>query len=248
MNRRSGPAADDLGEQHLDVAAQLERAGPRCPAGSWCRHGSLQRKKWACAHFRTAWPAPGRLRKLSGEDSTARQARGRHGRGRGTAAYRAGMDDVTRSDPDAAVDAFLLGLGGDTRRVAAGEWGLTLEAAGWPLHVGVALRDGLLRAQAEVAGPGQIDPHVLLRWNRELPLVRFSHTRRRRGLGPGRPAGRGGHARSGSTGFSGCWCGWRRRRARPWPDPRAGLRPAELPRGICTVSAADEPAGTTAPR
>ena len=69
-----------------------------------------------------------------------------------------------------------LRLEGDQRRVAAGEWGLTVDAAGWPLHVGVALRDGLLRAQAEVVGPGRIDPHVLLHWNRSLPLVRFSHT------------------------------------------------------------------------
>ena len=66
--------------------------------------------------------------------------------------------------------------GGDCRRVAPGEWGLTVDAAGWPLHVGVAIRDGLLRAQAEVLGPDAIDPHVLLRWNRDLPLVRFSHT------------------------------------------------------------------------
>lgn len=86
------------------------------------------------------------------------------------------MDDLPASEPHATVHAFLLALGGDVRRVADGEWGLTLEAAGWPLHVGIAIRDGLLRAQAEVAAPDQIDPHVLLRWNRDLPLVRFSHT------------------------------------------------------------------------
>jgi hypothetical protein len=79
-------------------------------------------------------------------------------------------------DPAAAVDAYLDALDGDTRRVAPGEWGLTVEAGGWPLHVGIVLRDGLLRAQAEVAGPGQLDPHVLLRWNRDLPIARFSHT------------------------------------------------------------------------
>ena len=75
-----------------------------------------------------------------------------------------------------AVDAYLGTLEGETRRVADGEWGLTVDAAGWPLHVGVALRDGLLRAQAEVVGAGAIDPHVLLHWNRGLPLVRFSET------------------------------------------------------------------------
>ena len=74
------------------------------------------------------------------------------------------------------VDAYIEGLEGETRRVAEGEWGLSLEAAGWPLHVGVALRDGLLRAQAEVLQAGAIDPHVLLHWNRGLPLARFTET------------------------------------------------------------------------
>ena len=74
------------------------------------------------------------------------------------------------------VDRYLGSLEGETRRVAEGEWGLSVDAAGWPLHVGVALRDGLLRAQAEVVGAGQIDPHVLLHWNRGLPLARFTET------------------------------------------------------------------------
>lgn len=82
---------------------------------------------------------------------------------------------ATETDAAAAVEAYLETLEGETRRVAAGEWGLTVDAAGWPLHVGVALRDGLLRAQAEVLQPGRIDDHVLLHWNRSLPLVRFSH-------------------------------------------------------------------------
>lgn len=77
----------------------------------------------------------------------------------------------------AVVDDFVASLDGDTRRVADGEWGITVDAAGWPLHVGLALRDGLLRAQAEVAGPGALEPEDLLRWNRQVPFVRFSHTR-----------------------------------------------------------------------
>ena len=81
------------------------------------------------------------------------------------------------SDLPSVVDDFIAGLDGDTRRVAYAEWGITLEAAGWPLHVGVALRDGLLRAQAHVAGADQLEPHQLLVWNRQVPLVRFSHTR-----------------------------------------------------------------------
>jgi hypothetical protein len=83
---------------------------------------------------------------------------------------------ATESGAAAAIETYLEALEGETRRVAAGEWGLTVDAAGWPLHVGVALRDGLLRAQAEVVEPGRIDDHVLLHWNRSLPLVRFSHT------------------------------------------------------------------------
>jgi hypothetical protein len=79
--------------------------------------------------------------------------------------------------PQDTVERYLASLeGGQTRRVAAGEWGLTVDAGGWPLHVGVAIRDGLLRAQAEVVRAGSLDPHALLRWNRGLPHVRFTHT------------------------------------------------------------------------
>jgi hypothetical protein len=84
------------------------------------------------------------------------------------------------TDLRTVVDTFISGLDGETRRVSPDEWGLTVDASGWPLHVGVALRDGLLRAQAEVAGAGQLDEHQLLWWNRQLPLVRFSHGRDRR--------------------------------------------------------------------
>jgi hypothetical protein len=83
---------------------------------------------------------------------------------------------ATETDAAAAIETYLEALDGETRRVAASEWGLSVDAAGWPLHVGVALRDGLLRAQAEVLEPGRIDDHVLLHWNRSLPLVRFSHS------------------------------------------------------------------------
>src|SRR5436305_14926292 len=83
---------------------------------------------------------------------------------------------ATEADAAAAVEAYLATLEGDTRRVAATEWGLTVDAAGWPLHVGVAMRGGLVRAQAEVIEPQRVDDHVLLHWNRSLPLVRFSHT------------------------------------------------------------------------
>ena len=78
--------------------------------------------------------------------------------------------------PHAVVDRYLAALDGETRRVAESEWGVSVEAGGWPLHVGIAVRDGLLRAQAQVVDAGRIEPAALLRWNRSLPLVRFSHT------------------------------------------------------------------------
>ena len=51
-----------------------------------------------------------------------------------------------------------------------------MEAGGWPLHVGLAYRDGLLRAQAEVLPPDALSDHELLFRNRSLVLVRFAHT------------------------------------------------------------------------
>jgi hypothetical protein len=81
------------------------------------------------------------------------------------------------SDPRTVIDGYVAALDGETRRVAFAEWGITVDAGGWPLHVGVAIRDGVLRAQAHVIEPGRIDPHDLLRWNRQVPFLRFAHTR-----------------------------------------------------------------------
>ena len=83
------------------------------------------------------------------------------------------MPDATVAD---AVEAALRRAGVSWRRVAPGEWGLVAEAAGWDLHVGIAVRNGLLAAQAEVLPPGRADPHALLRRNRRLRMVRFAHT------------------------------------------------------------------------
>jgi hypothetical protein len=74
------------------------------------------------------------------------------------------------------VDHYLRTLEAESRRVSETEWGLTVEAAGWPLHIGIALRDGLLRAQAEVLGPDQVPDHELLFRNRSLVFVRYAHT------------------------------------------------------------------------
>ncbi|MDQ5808852.1 MAG: hypothetical protein M3320_09270, partial [Actinomycetota bacterium] len=71
---------------------------------------------------------------------------------------------------------FLGSLEAPSRQVAPGEWGLTVDAAGWPLHVGLAFRDGLLRVQCEAVGPGQVGEHELLFRNRGLVLVRYAHT------------------------------------------------------------------------
>ena len=74
-----------------------------------------------------------------------------------------------------AVERCLARAGAPWRTVAPGEWGLDAQAGGWPLAVGLALRGGLLRAQAEVLAPGRSDPHVLLHRNRRTVLVRLSH-------------------------------------------------------------------------
>ena len=89
-------------------------------------------------------------------------------------AYRWGMQRESYGATAAVIRAFLAGLDGEVRQVSETEWGLTLDAAGWPLDLGMSIRDGLLRAQAEVVEAGQIDSDRLLRWNRNLPLVRFS--------------------------------------------------------------------------
>ncbi len=78
--------------------------------------------------------------------------------------------------PTATVDAYLEGLtDAEWRRVAEGEWGITLEAAGWPLHIGLAWRDGMLRVQTEALAPDRVGDHELLYRNRSLVLVRYAH-------------------------------------------------------------------------
>jgi Putative bacterial sensory transduction regulator len=77
------------------------------------------------------------------------------------------------------IEQALAQSGARWRRVADGEWGLTVPAGGFDLHVGLALRGGMLAAQAEVLAAewaGAIGEHALLRRNRTLRLVRFSHT------------------------------------------------------------------------
>jgi hypothetical protein len=81
------------------------------------------------------------------------------------------------SETRSVADAYFASLGAAGRRVADGEWGVTIDdVSGWPLHVGIRLRDGFLRAQAEVVGSGQIADHELLFRNRTLRVVRLAHT------------------------------------------------------------------------
>lgn len=82
------------------------------------------------------------------------------------------MDSATER-----VAHFMSSLESEVREVAPGEWGLVLDAAGYILNVGVAIRGMLLRAQAAVLPPGVIDPHQLLYWNRQAPLVSFAENR-----------------------------------------------------------------------
>jgi hypothetical protein len=76
--------------------------------------------------------------------------------------------------PADRVAQFMASLDGQVREIAPGEWGLVLEAAGFELDVGVMIRGPLLRAQAPVLPAGVIDPHQLLYWNRQAPLVCFA--------------------------------------------------------------------------
>ena len=81
------------------------------------------------------------------------------------------------------VDSYVSALPGDARRVAHGEWGVTVapgQAAGWPLEVGLRLADGLLTARAHaLSNSDGVDPWMLLWWNRSTRHVRFACTQSR---------------------------------------------------------------------
>lgn len=79
------------------------------------------------------------------------------------------------------VDCYVAALpGASGRRLARGEWGLTVaaqQAAGWPLDVGLRLSQGLLTARAHALdSPTGLDPWMLLWWNRQTRLARFGAT------------------------------------------------------------------------
>ncbi|MBA2764411.1 MAG: YbjN domain-containing protein, partial [Thermoleophilaceae bacterium] len=82
--------------------------------------------------------------------------------------------------PDLVAE-YLASLPGATRVLGPRQWGVTVDsdqAGGWPLDIGLRVRDGLLLAQAPVAEQGErLDPWLFLHWNRQTRLVRFSATR-----------------------------------------------------------------------
>ncbi len=73
------------------------------------------------------------------------------------------------------LDEVLAGAGLQARALGAGHRGFRAEAGGRALDVGVAVRGAVLLAQAEVAGPGLLDPHDLLHDHRKRVFARFSH-------------------------------------------------------------------------
>ena len=81
------------------------------------------------------------------------------------------------------VDSYLVSFDGACRRVAEGEWGLTVpadSAGGWPLEIGLRISEGMLRAQAPAASFDEaLDPWMLLWWNRQTRYIRFACTRSR---------------------------------------------------------------------
>jgi hypothetical protein len=70
-----------------------------------------------------------------------------------------------------------------TRRLAHTEWGITIpgdDTAGDPIEASLRIADGLLRVQAiALHAGGELDPWMLLWWNRQTRLVRFGCTRSR---------------------------------------------------------------------
>ena len=84
--------------------------------------------------------------------------------------------------PAEVIDAYV-GRSSGGRRLSGSEWGLTVpaeEAAGEPLEVGVSIADDLVRASAAALPQGsELDPWMLLWWNRQARLVRYGSTRTR---------------------------------------------------------------------
>jgi hypothetical protein len=86
----------------------------------------------------------------------------------------------------AAIDVigeYVEALPGSSRRLADGEWGVTVaaeQAGGWALDVGIRLVEGMVQAKAlALTSPDGLDPWMLLWWNRQTRYVRFGCTQGR---------------------------------------------------------------------
>jgi Putative bacterial sensory transduction regulator len=82
------------------------------------------------------------------------------------------------------VDAYLASVDSlGVRRLAHTEWGLTVpgdDAGGGPIEASMRISDGLLRVQAlALHAASDLDPWMLLWWNRQTRIVRFGCTRSR---------------------------------------------------------------------
>jgi len=75
-----------------------------------------------------------------------------------------------------AVEGYLRGLEASWRRLADGEWGLTIEdVSGRPCTCAWRCATASLRAQAQALEPDHVDDHELLHPNRGLVLARYTH-------------------------------------------------------------------------
>jgi hypothetical protein len=80
------------------------------------------------------------------------------------------------------VDTYLSSMPGlRARRLAHGEWGITIpgeSVSGEPVEASLRVSDSLLRAQAlALHAASDLDPWMLLWWNRQTRLVRFGCSR-----------------------------------------------------------------------
>ena len=82
------------------------------------------------------------------------------------------------------VEAYLDSIPGlSTRRLAHAEWGIVIpgeSVGGDPIEASMRIADSLLRVQAlALHAAGDLDPWMLLWWNRQTRIVRFGCTRSR---------------------------------------------------------------------
>ena len=80
------------------------------------------------------------------------------------------------------VDAYLASVEAlDVRRLAHTEWGIVVpgdNAGGDAIEASLRIADGLLRVQAlALHAADEVDPWMLLWWNRQTRMVRFGCTR-----------------------------------------------------------------------